>query len=87
MSHNDNNIERAARNHRPAILAIAVALGLALLAFLVFGGWGQRGETEPADPVPAEVTSGTVPAGTVSPPGTPGAETAPATGTATPATN
>lgn len=80
MSFNDNVPERSARRHRPAIIGIVVALLAALAAFLWFGANPERGEVEPAAPVPAEVTDGTVPSAAVSPPGTPGAE-----GAATPA--
>lgn len=81
MSFNDNVPQRSARRHRPAIIGIVVALLAALAAFLWFGANPQRGEAPPAGSVPAEVTEGTVPSGTVSPPGTPGGEgatTAPA---------
>ena len=36
MSHNDNNPQRAASRHKPALIAIAVALLAAFLAFMVF---------------------------------------------------
>lgn len=36
MSHNDNNPGTSARNHKPAIIAIVVALLVALVAFMVF---------------------------------------------------
>ena len=87
MSHNDNIPQRSARNHWPAIIAILVALALAVAAFMWFGASSERGETAPADPVPAAVTEGTVPAGTISPPGTPGAATTTTTTTTAPATN
>lgn len=40
MSHNDNNPERSARRHSPALWAIAVAIGLAVVAFLLFAPMG-----------------------------------------------
>ena len=86
MSFNDNIPERAARRHRPAIIGIIVALLAAAAAFLWFSANPERGEAPPAGPVPAEVTDGTVPAETVSPPGTPGGDsTTPAGATTTPA--
>lgn len=36
MSHNSNDVERSARRHRPALIAIAVALLVAFLAFMIF---------------------------------------------------
>lgn len=41
MSHNDNVPERSASRHRPAIWAIAVAIGIAVIAFLVFSVMGR----------------------------------------------
>lgn len=87
MSHNENIPQKSARNHRPAIIAIAVALIAAVLAFMWFGANPERGEVPPAGPVPAEVTDGTVSTDTVSPPGTPGAETTTATETPPAVTN
>jgi len=45
MSYNDNNPERSARRHRPAIWAIAVAIGLVVVAFLLFAPMGGEPET------------------------------------------
>ncbi|WP_134724392.1 hypothetical protein [Paracoccus luteus] len=39
MSHNDDNAARSARRHRPAILAILVALAAAALALLFLSPW------------------------------------------------
>ena len=39
MSYNDNNVERSARRHRPAIIGILVALALAAMAFFLFVPW------------------------------------------------
>ena len=36
MSHNSNDVGRSARRHRPALIAIAVALLVAFLAFMIF---------------------------------------------------
>lgn len=36
MSHNDNDPERSARRHKPAVIAIAVALLVAVIAFVFF---------------------------------------------------
>lgn len=41
MSHNDNIPERSARRHRPALWAIGTAIGLALIAFLLFSSMGS----------------------------------------------
>ena len=78
MSHNDNNPERSARRHRPAIWAIAVAIGLAVVAFLLFapmGGEPEGGDVEVVAPgsdagattgtaTTGTATTGTAPAGT-----------------------
>ena len=46
MSHNDNNAERSASRHRPALWALAVAIGLAVVAFLMFSSMGgEEAET------------------------------------------
>ncbi|MBB1491819.1 hypothetical protein H5395_09790 [Paracoccus sp. MC1854] len=45
MSHNDNIPGRSARRHRPAIWAIAVAIGLAVVALLLFAPMGGDPET------------------------------------------
>lgn len=36
MSHNSNDVGRSASRHRPALIAIAVALLVAIVAFMVF---------------------------------------------------
>ncbi len=36
MSHNDNLPERSARRHKPALIAIAVAVLVAVIAFVFF---------------------------------------------------
>lgn len=36
MSHNSNDVGRSASRHRPALIAIAVALLMAFLAFMIF---------------------------------------------------
>ena len=55
MSHNDNNPQRSASRHRPALIAIAVALLAALIAFLVFmPGTNEQTEGIATTPPPAE---------------------------------
>ncbi|SNR24239.1 hypothetical protein EYF88_01685 [Paracoccus sediminis] len=55
MSHNDNNAERSASRHRPALIAIAVALLVALIAFLVFmPGTDEQNEGIATTPPPAD---------------------------------
>ncbi|MDO5657745.1 MAG: hypothetical protein Q4G36_05430 [Paracoccus sp. (in: a-proteobacteria)] len=53
MSHNENTPERSANRHRPALVAILVALVVAALAMFVFGGSDPEGDdvsrTVPAD--------------------------------------
>lgn len=74
MSHNDNIPERSARRHRPAIWAIAVAIGLAVIAFLLFapmGGEEEGGDVEIVAPGTDAGTEGSSTTGT------------PTTGTAT----
>ncbi|MDO5529982.1 MAG: hypothetical protein Q4F71_11320 [Paracoccus sp. (in: a-proteobacteria)] len=44
MSHNDNIPQRSAARHRPALIAIAVALLVAALALFLFGGADPEGE-------------------------------------------
>lgn len=78
MSHNDNNPQRSASRHRPALIAIAIALLAAFLAFVVF----RPGMNDPNDgiattPPPGETPitntegiDGTAPP-VVSPEGTP----------------
>ena len=43
MSNNEGNIQKSARWHRPAIIAIVVALALAALAAVIFGRWNPIG--------------------------------------------
>lgn len=74
MSHNDNNPERSARRHRPAIWAIAVAIGLAVVAFLLFAPMGGEPETGEVEILAPGTDAGTEDGSTTS---------APATGTAT----
>lgn len=94
MSHNDNNPQRSASRHKPALIAIAIALLAAFLAFMVFRpGMDDQNEGIATTPPPAETpitdaegTDGTAPP-LVSPEGTPqmeesevrGTEAAPAT--------
>lgn len=55
MSHNDDNAQRSARNHRPAIIGIAVALLVALVAYFVFmPGTNEQNEGIATTPPPAE---------------------------------
>ncbi|MDO5647935.1 hypothetical protein [Paracoccus sp. (in: a-proteobacteria)] len=57
MSHN-NEPERAAPRHMPAIIAIAVALLVAVLAFVVFRpGADEQNDGIATTPPPAGVTS------------------------------
>lgn len=75
MSYNDHNPQRAARRHRPAIWAIAVALGLAALAaifFLPVGGRKDTGDVKvvaPGAAVPAPAAPTTMPATGAAPAG------------------
>jgi hypothetical protein len=101
MSHNDNNVQRSASRHRPALIALAIAVLAAFLAFVVFRpGTEEQNEGIATTPPPAETpitnaegTDGTAPP-LVSPEGTPqmeegevrGTEAAPATENAPPAT-
>ena len=94
MSYNDNNPERSARRHRPAIWAIVVAIGLAVIAFLLFapmGGEEETGDVEvlapgttPEGGAAGTAGTGTATTGTATTGGTTG--TAPA-GTTAPASN
>lgn len=73
MSHTDPDPSRTARNHRPAIIAIIFALGIAVVVFLVFGG---------SPPAPSDAQSGD-PVGTAggvteAPSATPDVSTSPA---------
>ena len=59
MSHNDNIPERSARRHRPAIWAIAVAIGLAVVAFLLFAPMGSEVEDTTPEILAPGTSSGT----------------------------
>ena len=68
MSYNDNNVERSARRHRPAIIGILVALAMAATAFFLFVPWQtQEDAVAPAGAVAEGTTTGEAPA--VSPEG------------------
>lgn len=79
MSHNDQDPGHEARNHKPAVIAIVVALVVAALVFLVF----QPGTTEPegdgiattAPPSDTPVTEAEGVTGDDEAPGAPGADT------------
>ena len=84
MSNNEGNIQKSARWHRPAIIAIVVALALAALAAMIFAPMG-RNDAGPGG-IAAPGTDALAPATT------PGAEPVPGgtgttTTTTTPATN
>lgn len=78
MSHNDNNPQRSASRHKPALIAIAIALLVAFLAFMVFSpGMDEQNDGIATTPPPADApitdaegTDGTAPP-VVSPEGTP----------------
>jgi hypothetical protein len=54
MSHNEDDVTRSARHHRPAIIAVAVALLVAVLAFLVFQpGTNEQNQGIATTPPPA----------------------------------
>lgn len=58
MSHNDDDVTRSARNHRPAIIGIAAALLVALLAYLVFmPGTNEQDQGIATTPPPAGTTT------------------------------
>lgn len=55
MSHNDDNLNREARRHNPAIIGIIVALIVAVVAFLVFRpGTNEQNEGIATTPPPAD---------------------------------
>ncbi len=88
MSHNDNNPQRSARRHVPALTAIAIVLIAAFVAFIVFRpGTDEQNAgistTPPPEGTPltnAEGTDRTAPP-LVSPEGTPQLEEGEARGT------
>lgn len=88
MSYNDNNPQRAARRHMPAMIALAIALIAAVVAFMVFRpGTAEDNSGIATTPPPAEVplttaegTDGTAPP-VVSPEGTPQMEESEVRGT------
>lgn len=100
MSHNDNNTQRSASRHKPALIALAIALLAAFLAFVVFRpGVEEQNDGIATTPPPAETPitnaegiDGTAPP-LVSPEGTPqmeegevrGTEAAPETADVPPA--
>lgn len=56
MSHNEQNLDRSARNHRPAIIAIVVALLVAAVAYFVFmPGTNEQNEGIATTPPPAGI--------------------------------
>lgn len=57
MSHNDNRPERSARRHKPALIAIAVALLVAAIAFLFFIPGAPDQDGIATTPPPAGTTS------------------------------
>lgn len=88
MSHNDDNLNREARRHNPAIIGIIVALVVAVVAFLIFRpGTNEQNDGIATTPPPAETpitaaegTDGTAPP-VVSPSGTPQMEESEVRGT------
>lgn len=59
MSHSDNNLGRSGRNHRPAIIAIVVALAVAAVAYFVFlPGTNEQNEGIATTPPPADAPLG-----------------------------
>ena len=70
MSYNTNNPKKAARRHKPAIIAIIVAVGLAALAMILLAPWGGEEEgveviapgTDALAPEPIPGEAGTAPA-------------------------
>ena len=78
MSHNDNNPQRSARRHKPALIGIAVALLAAFLAFMVFRpGMDTQNDGIATTPPPAStpVTDAEGLGEDVGNPTTPGADT------------
>lgn len=56
MSHNSNDVGHSARRHRPALIAIAVAVLAAFLAFMVFTpGANEENDGIATTPPPADV--------------------------------
>lgn len=71
MSHNSNDVGRSASRHRPALIAIAVALLVALLAFVVFRpGTNEQNEgiATTAPPAGTPITNAEGQDGNTSPP-------------------
>lgn len=57
MSHNNDNIEREARRHNPALIAIVVALAVAAVVYFVFVlGADEQNEGVATTPPPADAT-------------------------------
>lgn len=63
MSHNENEPERSARNHMPAIIAIVVAIVVAGLAFMYFSAAEPPADDATQSTVVEEVTGETPEAG------------------------
>lgn len=78
MSHNENLPQRAATRHRPAVIAIIVALLVAGLAIFVFGGSEPPADDVSRDESAAEQTTDAI-APAPEPTTQTGTETAPAT--------
>ena len=71
MSHNDDNPQRSASRHKPALIAIAIALLAAFLAFVVFRpGTNEQNQGLATTPPPAEtpITNAEGTDGSTSPP-------------------
>lgn len=89
MSFNHDNPEKAARKHKPAIIAIIVALAVALIAFLVFSpGANEQNDgiatTPPPEGMPISDAEGL---GQDTAPPITGGDNTPADGTAGPVGN
>lgn len=69
MSHNEENVGRSARNHKPAIIAIIVVFVVVAIAIVVYAPWKDRtfNEDQAGDVAeginPAEVTPPVSPEG------------------------